>query len=119
MTLEDLLSLTSKERILLYLSDFSDMADRYELPAELTQESIAFGTGIQRKHLSQYLKDLMKEDVVVERKAHIRGMKQRMNGYYLTSCGFSRAATLREKIGSAHVSILVEDEIKDMRVEDI
>jgi len=119
MSLEDLLSLTSKERILLYLSDFSDMADRYELPAELTQESIAFGTGIQRKHLSQYLKDLMKEDLVVERKAHIRGMKQRMNGYYLTSCGFSRAVTMRDKVGSAHVSILVDDEMKEMKVADI
>jgi DNA-binding HxlR family transcriptional regulator len=119
MSLEDLLSLTSKDRILLYLSDFSDMADRYELPADLTQESIAFGTGIQRKHLSQYLKDLMKDDLVVERKAHIKGMKQRMNGYYLTPFGFTTANTMRDKVGSARVSVLVDEEMKDMMVSDI
>ena len=119
MSLEELLSLTSKDRILLYLSDFNDMADRYELPADLTQESIAFGTGIQRKHLSQYLKDLIKEELGVERKAHIHGMKQRMNGYYLTSCGFSRGVTMREKISSTSVTILVEDDMKEMKVRDI
>jgi len=119
MSLEDLLSLTSKERILLYLSDFSDMADRYELPAELTQESIAFGTGIQRKHLSQYLKDLINDDLVVERKAHIHGMRQRMNGYYLTACGFSRAASLRNRVGGLEVPIFIDDGIRNMRVEDI
>jgi len=119
MSLEELLSLTSKDRILLYLSDFSDMADRYELPAELTQESIAFATGIQRKHLSQYLKDLIEEDLVVERKAHMHGMKQRMNGYYLTSCGFSKAVTMRAKLNSVNVEVLVNDEMRDMKVSDI
>ena len=119
MSLEDLLSLTSKDRILLYLSDFSDMADRYELPPELIQESIAFSTGIQRKHLSQYLRDLIEEDLVVERKAHIHGMKQRMNGYYLSSCGYSKAVNLRNKVSDARVPILVDEELKEMKVADI
>lgn len=117
--MEDLLSLTSKDRILLYLSDFSDMADRYELPPELIQESIAFSTGIQRKHLSQYLKDLMKENLVVERKAHIHGMRQRMNGYYLTSGGYSKAVNLRNKVSGAEVTILVDEELREMKVADI
>jgi hypothetical protein len=119
MSLEELLSLTSKDRILLYLSDFSDMAERYELQPELIQESIAFSTGIQRKHLSQYLKDLIKENMVVERKAHIHGMKQRMNGYYLTSCGYSKALDLRNKVSAAEVPILVDEELKEMKVADI
>ncbi len=119
MSLEELLSLTSKDRILLYLSDFSDMADRYELPPELIQESIAFGTGIQRKHLSQYLKDLIKEDLVVERKAHIHSMKQRMNGYYLTSGGFSKAVSLRNRVSDAEVPILIDEGTKEMKVSDI
>lgn len=119
MSLEELLSLTSKDRILLYLSDLSDMADRYELPVDVTQESIAFGTGIQRKHLSQYLKDLIGEGMVIERKAHIHGMKQRMNGYYLTSCGYSKAVTMRDKINATHVNILIDEEVRDMKVADI
>ncbi len=85
MSLEELTSLTSKDRILLYLSDYQNMEERYELPADLVQQAIAFATGVQRKHLSQYLDDLIKDALVTERKAHIQGMKQRMNGYYLTT----------------------------------
>ena len=119
MPLEDLVSMTSKERILLYLSDFRNMEERYELPSDLVQQSIAFATGVQRKHLSQYLDDLMEEDLIVERKAHIQGLKQRMNGYYLTPAGFSRASGLRERIAAVMVPVKMNGGTKYMRVADI
>jgi tellurite resistance protein len=119
MGLEELTSLTSKDRILLYLSDYQNMEDRYELPPDVIQQSIAFGTGIQRKHLSQYLKDLMAEDILSERKAHVQGMKQRMNGYYLTSFGHSRAVTLRNRISAVVVPVRIAGDIRKMRVSEI
>jgi hypothetical protein len=119
MTLEQLTSLTSKERILLYLSDFVHMDERYELPRGLTQESIAFETGIQRKHLSQYLKDLLDDDLVVERKAHVESMKQRMNGYYLTPGGYSQAVALRRRVSEAIVPVEMDGKTVEMKVEDI
>lgn len=119
MSLEELKSLTSKDRILLYLSDFQNMEDRYELPADLIQQSIAYGTGIQRKHLSQYLKDLMEDSLIVERKAHVQGMKQRMNGYYLSTCGHSKCVTLRNRIGGVSVPVNMSSETREMRVSEI
>ena len=114
-----LASLTSKDRILLYLTDFTNMEDRYELPSDLTQESIAESTGIQRKHLPQYLKDLIAEGLVVQRKAHVKGMKQRMNGYYLSGPGFSKGTSIREEIGGIVVPVLMEDKLVEMKVSDI
>ncbi len=119
MTLDSLTSLTSKERILLYLTDFRDVEDRFELPADLTQQSIAYGTGIQRKHLSQYLSDLIDEGQIVERKAHIQGMKQRMNGYYLSANGYPKAMTLRKRIGDEVVPVKQNGKIREMKVSDI
>jgi hypothetical protein len=119
MPIDELTSLTSKERILLYLSDFVNMDDRFELPVDLTQELIAFGTGIQRKHLSQYLKDLLGENLVSERKAHIEGMKQRMNGYYLSPAGFSRAKELRKRVDNCLVPVKTDGRSSMMRVADI
>jgi hypothetical protein len=119
MSLEELTSLTSKDRILLYLTDFQNMEDRYELPADLTQQSIAYGTGVQRKHLSQYLNDLIEESLITERKAHIQGMKQRMNGYYLTPAGFARASSLRSRIGDVIVPVRMNGKLKDMMVKEI
>jgi hypothetical protein len=119
MPIDELTSLTSKERILLYLSDYVHMDDRFELPADLTQELIAYGTGIQRKHLSQYLKDLLDESLVTERKAHIEGMKQRMNGYYLSPGGYSRAKELRGRVEGFVVPVKVEGRTSEMKVADI
>jgi hypothetical protein len=119
MGLEDITSMTSKDRILLHLSDFSHMEDRYELPVELIQERIAFSTGVQRKHLSQYLNDLMEEGLVTERKAHIQGMKQRMNGYYLTASGYAKAMTLRNHIGQVSVPIRIDGRAREMLISQI
>ncbi len=119
MSLEELKAITSKERIILFLSEFHNMEDRYELPADVIQQCIAFATGVQRKHLSQYLDSLIEEDFIIERKAHIQGMKQRMNGYYLTPGGYSRAIDLRRRVEEIIVPILMNGSVKEMRVADV
>jgi hypothetical protein len=119
MSLDELTSLTSKDRILLYLSDYQNMEERYELPADLIQQSIAYAAGVQRKHLSQYLDDLIEEGLVAERKAHIQGMKQRMNGYYLTPGGYAKAKEMRDRIGAVVVPVRINGNVREMKVSDI
>src|SRR3989449_411066 len=72
------LAMTTEDRILLYFSDFRNMEERYVLPQALTQKAIAFAAGIQRKHLSRYLDDMVRDGFLTETKAHIEGEKQRM-----------------------------------------
>jgi tellurite resistance protein len=117
--IDEISSVTSKDRILLYLSDFHHVADRYELPSELTQESISNRTGIKRKHLPQYLKDLISEDLVVQRKAHITGMKQRMNGYYLSSRGYSKAEEMRRALSVIVVPVRFQNDVVEMLIDKI
>jgi hypothetical protein len=119
MPIDDIISLTSKERILLYLVDFVHMEDRYELPSDLVQETISYCTGVQRKHLSKYLDDLMKENLIVERKAHIQGMRQRMNGYYLSPAGYSRACDIRDKVGRVEVEVRDDGHTRKMKVSEV
>jgi len=119
MSLEALTSLTSKERILIYLSDFHHMEDRYELPPDITQESIAYNCGVQRKHLSQYLTSLIEEGLVSERKAHIRSMRQRMNAYFLTSAGLERTRSLKEDLANLEVPVIVKGRESRMKVSEI
>lgn len=117
--IEKVSSVTSKDRILLYLSDYAHVADRYELPSELTQESIANRTGIQRKHLPQYLKDLISDGSVVQRKAHVKDMKQRMNGYYLSSSGYAKAEELRQSLSDIMVPVRFANEVVEMPLNRI
>ena len=116
---ESRLSLTTEERVLLFLSDFRGMDERFELPVALTQKSIAFAAGIHRKHVSRYLDELVAEGAVTERKAHIEGMKQRMLAYYLAPRGWERATRIRGHLSTVRVPIRVKGETREMTLEEI
>ena len=113
------LALTTEERILLYLSDFRRMEERFELPEALTQRAIAFAAGTQRKHLSRYLDDLVKEGMLEQKKAHVEGQRQRMLAYYLAPRGWARAMEIKQELAALHVPIRLGTEIKQMTLEEI
>ena len=116
---ESRLALTTEERILLYMSEFHGMEERFELPLALTQKGIAFAAGIHRKHVSRYLDELVAEGAVAERKAHIESMKQRMLVYYLSGKGWERAKQIRAHVATIRVPVRVQDEVRDMTLDEI
>lgn len=113
------LALTTEERILLYLSDFRGMEDRFEVPVALTQKSIAFAAGIHRKHVSRSLDGLVAEGAVEERKAHVEGMRQRMLVYYLTSKGWERSQRIREHLATVRIPARIKGAVREMTLDEI
>jgi len=113
------LALTTEDRILLYFSDFRNMEERYVLPQALTQKAIAFAAGIQRKHLSRYLDEMVRDGFLTETKAHIEGEKQRMLAYYLAPRGWERAMGIKERLSKVRVPVKVAGTTKEMSVEEI
>src|SRR3989454_8634720 len=73
--------LTGKERILLYLLEVSRLDEGIEVPPEFTQEGVAWGATLDRRHLPQYIHPLLREGLVRERRAHVRGVPQRPKMY--------------------------------------
>ena len=116
---EPLLALNTEDRILLYLTDFRHMEERYVLPQALTQKAIAFAAGIQRKHLSRYLDEMVKAGYLVEAKGHVEGEKQRMLAYYLAPRGWERALAVKQRLSSIHVPVKVKDEVTPMTLDEI
>ena len=113
------LTLGTEDRILLYMSDFRNMEERYVLPQALSQKAIAFAARVQRKHLSRYLDEMVHDGLLVETKAHIEGEKQRMLAYYLAPRGWERAVGIKERIAKVHVPVKVLGTTKEMSVEEI
>ena len=113
------LALSTEDRILLYFSDFRNLEERYVLPQAVTQKAIAFAAGIQRKHLSRYLDEMVRDGDLVETKAHIEGEKQRMLAYYLAPRGWERAMAIKERLAKLRVPILIAGVTKDMSLEEI
>lgn len=116
---EPLLALNTEDRILLYLTDFRHMEERYVLPQALTQKAIAFAAGIQRKHLSRYLDEMVKAGYLVEAKGHVEGEKQRMLAYYLAPRGWERALAIKQRLSSLHVPVKDGDETRKMTLDEI
>jgi hypothetical protein len=56
---------------------------------------------------------------VIERKTHIHGMKQRMNAYYLSPSGFSKASGIRDEIGAVMVEIRDDGKVLRLKVSEI
>jgi DNA-binding MarR family transcriptional regulator len=113
------LALTTEERILLYFSDFRNTEERYVLPQALTQKAIAFAAGIQRKHLSRYLDEMVRDGFLVETKAHIEGEKQRMLAYYLAPRGWERATAIKARLAAIRVPVKIAGVTKEMTLEEI
>lgn len=119
MKLDSPLSLSTEDRILLYFSDFRNMEERYVLPQAVTQKAIAFAAGIQRKHLSRYLDEMVRDGYLVETKAHIEGEKQRMLAYYLAPRGWERATSIKSRLAAIKVPIVIAGVTKELSLKEI
>src|SRR2546428_6581023 len=110
--------MTTEVLKLLYFSDFWNMEERYVLPEALTQKAIAFAAGNQRKHLSRYLDEMVRDGFLTETKAHIEGEKQRMLAYYLPPRGWERAVGIKERPSQIRVPGKVAGPGKAIDLED-
>ena len=84
-----------KERILLHLFDHNRFADAYEAPLEVTQTGIAEAVGTRDSHLAQYLKPLLSDGEMLERKSKIKEGPRRRKVYLLSVKGRHRVSSQR------------------------
>lgn len=109
--------LTAKERILLHLLECCRSADEAEVSPDLAQEGVARGAGIELRHLAQFIRPLIEEGLVRERRAHVGGIRQRRKVYALTPSGRALAMGLRERVKSQVVRIRDGDAVRESSLE--
>ena len=97
--------LTAKERILIHLSDYAKYSEAVEVPAEMGQETLAQAAGIYLQHVRQFLDPLMKEGLVRERTAHVKGHRRRLKVYNLTESGRLVAARLQGQVRTEEIRV--------------
>lgn len=83
--------LNVNDRVLLHLSRFASDVPPEEYPPETTQAGIASAVGISRTHVPRAVRGLMKDGLVAELTARVKGHERRMNVYAITGEGFKRA----------------------------
>lgn len=68
--------LSVNDRVLLHLSRFATDIQPEEQPAECTQAGIAFAVGISRTHVPRTVRGLIKDGLVEEITARVKGHEQ-------------------------------------------
>ncbi len=71
----------------------------------MTQEGIAAAAWVELRHLSQYLRPLIAEELVRERVGHVKGIRQRRKVYDLTEAGQHAAFRLRDRVRAETVPV--------------
>lgn len=97
--------LTAKDRILLHLLEYLKYAESPEVPPAMTPAGIALASWIDDRHVPQNIRPLVRDGLVRERTAHIKGGTQRRKVYDLTGSGRLTAIRLRETVRSEKVRV--------------
>ena len=97
--------LTAKERILLHLLGYVTYREALEVPPEMTQDGVATAAWVELRHLSQYLRPLLRDELVRERTCHVKGIRQRRKVYDLTEAGQHAAYRLRDRVRAETVRV--------------
>lgn len=114
------LSLTTREKILLYLLRPSRVSrfDGEDCGPWNTQEGIAEGAAVPIKHVSDALRALEAERFVSRSKSvHVNGGKRVRRTYLLTDPGVERAGGIAERYREREVRVVTPDgEVETQRV---
>ncbi len=111
--------LTVKERILLHLLENAQPVNDPEVSPALAQEGVARGAGIERRHLAQFVRPMIREGLVRERQAHVSGIRQRRKVYELTPSGGREAAHLRGKVGRQVIRVRDGDSVRNGSLAEV
>ena len=88
---------TVRRRILVHLANYSLQEPDHEAPREVSQQGIAEAVGIRLRHISQYIRPMIKEGLVTERSGLVDGGRQHQKVYFLTDQGRKEALWMQDK----------------------
>jgi DNA-binding MarR family transcriptional regulator len=107
------------DRVLLHLSRFATESPPEEYPPESAQAGIAFAVGISRTHVPRAVKGLMKDGLIEELTARVKGHDRRMNVYVVTQEGMRRAEDFWRLAQWKMFSVMRDGNLMKMSGKDI
>lgn len=113
------LSLTYRDKVLLFLRDYIYLDEEKELPEEITQKGISEKVGMSRTHVSRVLKDLRDDGLLKEKLYNVIRHERKLKTYRLTSKGFEKAEKMYEDILAREIPVISNGEKKDMDISEV
>lgn len=111
--------LSVNDRVLLHLSRFATDIQPEEYPPDCTQVGIAVAVGISRTHVPRAVKGLIKDGLVTESTARVKGHERRMSIYAISSEGLRIAEKLWQDAQSDIFPVMKDGAIVKLNGRDI
>ena len=111
--------LSVNDRVLLHLSRFATDIPPEEYPPDITQMGIASAIGISRTHVPRAVKVLIKDGVIAELTARVKGHERRMNVYTVTAEGMVRATDIWKLLQESGFPVLTDGRTSSMSGKEI
>ena len=111
--------LSVNDRVLLHLSRFASDIPPEEYPPETAQTGIASAVGISRTHVPRAVKGLIKDGLVAELTARVRGHERRMNVYTVTTEGLRRSEELWKTTLDSSFPVMTNGKTTEMKGREI
>jgi len=111
--------LNVNDRVLLHLCRFATDVPPEEYPADCTQAGIAVAVGISRTHVPRAVRGLVKDGLVAELTARVKGHDRRMNVYAVTTEGLNNVDRLWKTLLTLSYPVLGDGKTTEMTGKDI
>jgi len=113
-------NLSSEERIILHIERFVRFAEAFDVPFALCQDGIADELQMLRNNVSRTLSSLLEDCIVIERLAHIQGLRRRRKVYTLTTKGANTSSSIKARVLQEKAKFIDSDGLaKELGVGDI
>jgi DNA-binding MarR family transcriptional regulator len=84
-----------RDRVLLHLAEFRNMAEAVEVPGGMSQSGIALALDVNRSQVTRALSELKAKDLIDERVTYVKGAVRRCRTYNCTYPGEAYAERLK------------------------
>jgi len=114
--------LSVNDRVLLHISRFATDIEPEEYSSDCTQVGIAVAVGISRTHVPRAVKGLIKDGLVAELTARVKGHERRMSVYTVSPEGLRAVEALWQTLRGQEFSVLKDGAVRRMtgrEVEDL
>ena len=111
--------LSVNDRVLLHLSRFATDIQPEEYPPDCTQVGIAVAIGISRTHVPRAVKGLIKDGLVTETTARVKGHERRMSVYAVSSEGLRIAERLWQDAQSSVFPVMKDGTLVRLEGKEI
>jgi len=112
-------TMTLEKKILLHLLKLHGQRDEYEAPMEMSQEGIGKTFGVRQSSISRVINKMLKEELVNERGAYVKGSKQRRKIYLLSHTGYQFALEIKRALEDMIITIYIDNEPKDVELKKV